>query len=148
VVWALVSRSALWEQLPPTTHDLLCDQPLPYGQFFRWLDRLVLDQGPIERDALLSEMRQPSGDDSSGEPLFSPLADRIQQFHDLPDNQDTAENLIGLIRPLELDALREELNLLLQSGELSETAEARKLELLRQTQAMKLEISQRRPISS
>ena len=148
VVWALVSRSALWEQLPPTTHDLLCDQPLPYGQFFRWLDRLVLDQGPIERDALLSEMRQPSGDDSSGEPLFSSLADRIQQFHDLPDNQDTAENLIGLIRPLELDALREELNLLLQSGELSETAEARKLELLRQTQAMKLEISQRRPISS
>jgi DNA primase len=108
----------------------------------------VLDQGPIERDALLNEMRHPSGGDSSGEPLFTSLADRIQQFHDLPDNQDTAENLIGLIRPLELDALREELNLLLQSGELSETAEARKLELLRQTQAMKLEISQRRPISN
>ena len=143
IVWALVSRSQLWEALPPSTHDLLCDQPPPYAQFFRWLDRQVLDQGPMAREALIEAMGEPV----DGEPLFGALVTRIEQFHDLPDNQDTADNLIGLIRPLELDALREELNLLLQSGELSEVAETRKMELLRLTQALKLEISQRRPIS-
>jgi len=52
-----------------------------------------------------------------------------------------------LIRPLELDSLREELDMLLQAGELSEAAEARKLELVRLTRDLKLEISQQRPIS-
>jgi DNA primase len=84
-----------------------------------------------------------------GEPgHFRPLAQRIAQFLEVPDNKDTVEDLIGLIRPLELIELNEELNLLLQSGEqLSDAAEARKLELFRITRDMKLEISQRRPIS-
>ena len=148
VVWALVSRSALWLEVPPGTQDLLCDQPPPYGMFFRWLDRIVLDQGQVERDELLQLMRSPESGAPDAEAPFAAMAERILQLHDLPDNQDTADNLIGLIRPLELEALREELNLLLQSGELSELAEARKLELLRLTQALKLEISQHRPIST
>jgi DNA primase len=65
----------------------------------------------------------------------------------VPDNKDTVDTLLNLIRPIELVALREELDLLLQSGELSEAAEARKRELFRITKDMKLEISQRRPIS-
>jgi len=57
-------------------------------------------------------------------------------------------SLINLIRPLELVALSEELKMLLQSGEeLSEAAENRKMELIRLTNQMKLEISQHRPIS-
>ena len=62
-------------------------------------------------------------------------------------NQDTVTSLINLIKPLELVALRDELDLLTQSGELSEVAEARKMELVRLTLALKLEISQHRPIS-
>uniref|UniRef100_UPI0027B8B1C2 hypothetical protein n=1 Tax=Aquabacterium sp. TaxID=1872578 RepID=UPI0027B8B1C2 len=71
----------------------------------------------------------------------------IAHFHELPDDQDTVTSLINLIKPLELVALREELDLLTQSGELSEIAESRKMELVRLTLALKLEISQHRPIS-
>ena len=153
IVWALVSHSEFWEQLPGATHDLLCDQPTPYGAFFRWLDRLLIDQGLQPADALLALMRggDPDAppDDSGATPAdLSALAHRVTQFVDVPDNKDTVENLLHLIKPLELVALREELDLLTQSGELSEAAEARKLDLVRQTLAMKLEISQHRPISA
>lgn len=150
IIWVLVSHSEFWEQLPPATHDLLCDQPAPYGEFFRWLDRILLDQGLLDTHALLAMMR---GDaqapehprDEAGH--FRALAQRIAQFVEVPDNKDTVEELMNLIRPIELVALREELDLLTQSGELSEAAEARKMELVRLTLAMKLEISHRRPIS-
>lgn len=153
IVWALVSHSEFWEQLPGATHDLLCDQPAPYGAFFRWLDRLLIDQGLQPADALLTLMRDgedgapATGADTSPSDL-AVLARRVTQFVDVPDNKDTVDNLLNLIKPLELVALREELDLLTQSGELSEAAEARKMELVRRTLAMKLEISQHRPISA
>jgi len=149
IVWVLVSHSEFWEQLPSATHDLLCDQPAPYGEFFRWLDRMLLDQGLLGADELLKQMNSGAEDPThaSDGGHFQPLARRISQFVDVPDNKDTVEELMNLIRPIELVALREELDLLTQSGELSEAAEARKMELVRLTLAMKLEISQRRPIS-
>jgi DNA primase len=149
IVWSLVSHSEFWEQLPSATHDLMCDQPVPYGEFFRWLDRILLDQGLLNSEELLKLMRGDADDpEHPGEPgHFQPLARRIAMFLDVPDNKDTVDDLMTMIRPLELVALREELDLLTQSGELSDVAEARKMELVRQTLAMKLEISQRRPIS-
>jgi DNA primase len=149
IVWCLVSHSEFWEQLPGATHDLLCDQPAPYGEFFRWLDRILLDQGQMTGNALLALMRGESDDPQHpGEQgHFRPLAQRVTQFVDVPDNKDTVEDLVFMIRPLELVALREELDLLLGSGELSEAAQSRRDELFTLTRRMKLEISQRRPIS-
>jgi DNA primase len=152
IVWSLVAHGEFWEQLPGATHDLLCDQPAPYGGFFRWLDRLLIDQGQLSADALMRGMR---GDEDAEAPVaegedasdLRRLAERIARLLDVPDNKDTVENLLSLIKPLELVALREELDLLTQSGELSEAAESRKMELMRLTLAMKLEISQSRPIS-
>ncbi len=151
IAWALVSHSEYWEQLPGATHDLLCDQPAPYGVFFRWLDRLLIDQGLLPADDVLALMRGDATDASSSDDTAADLralAQRVAQFVDVPDNKDTVENLLHLIKPLELQARREELELLTQSGELSEAAEARKIELVRLTLAMKLEISQHRPISA
>lgn len=151
IVWALVSHSEYWEQLPGATHDLLCDQPAPYGAFFRWLDRLLIDQGLLPAEELLKLMRGDTEDPSApGDTAIDlrALAQRVTQFVDVPDNKDTVDNLLHLIRPLELQAVREELELLTQSGELSEAAEARKIELVRLSLAMKLEISQHRPISA
>jgi len=149
IVWALVSHSEYWEQLPSATHDLLCDQAAPYGEFFRWLDSILLDQGLLPPQELLKVMRGEAEDPEHPEEPghFQPLARRIAQFLDVPDNKDTVADLVAMIMPLELVALRDELDLLLQSGELSEAAEARKLDLLRITRDMKLEISRRRPIS-
>jgi len=155
-VWALVANSAAWEQLPSSAHDLLCDQASPYGPFFRWLDRLLIDQGALPGPELLTLMRL---DDTGAPPAeaaasaatsaspLSSLATRIERLHEIKSTGDDVADLIALIRPLELDSLREELDMLLQAGELSEAAEARKLELVRLTRDLKLEISQQRPIS-
>lgn len=151
IVWALVANAGLWEQLPTRTHDLLCEQSTPYGDFFRWLDRLLLDQGLLPAAEVTRLMREGDNDadasQAGAQGPFAALAHRIDRLLDVPDNKDTVENLLNLIKPLELVALRDELELLTQSGELSEAAEARKLELMRLTLAMKLEISQNRPIS-
>ena len=150
IVWALISHSDFWEQLPSATQDLLCDQAAPYGDFFRWLDHTVLNHGSQQREELTRQMTAEPGEaeHQADAPPFKALARRIAHFHELPDDQDTVTSLINLIRPLELVALSEELKMLLQSGEeLSEAAEHRKMELIRLTNQMKLEISQHRPIS-
>jgi DNA primase len=151
IAWVLVSSSAQWEQLPTSAHDILCDQPSPYGPFFRWLDRLLLDQGALPAAELMQGMREadaPPNDTDADRPLAT-LADRITRLHDFGTTvEHSLADLLSLIRPLELEALREELDMLLQAGELSEAAEARKLELVRLTRDLKLEISQQRPISA
>ncbi|MCH8178669.1 MAG: DNA primase [Proteobacteria bacterium] len=141
VVWVLVAHSGAWEHLPASAHDLLCDQAEPYGGFFRWLDRLLLDQGALPAEALFGQMK------TAPDRGLPELAQRIERLHGMEALPDPLADLLKLVRPLELDALREELDLLLQSGELSDAAEARKLELFRLTRDLKLEISQERPIS-
>ncbi|WP_374318666.1 DNA primase [Aquabacterium sp.] len=156
IVWMLTARSELWEQLPSALHDLLCGQSGIHGDFFRWLDRLIHDQGPLAQPELIQAMQEstqphedelpdmPELDDPEG---FAPLLQRVQQFHDVLTGQESVSDLIGLIRPFELQALNDELELLTQSGELSEAAEARKRELIRQSLNLKLEISRMRPVS-
>lgn len=151
IAWVLVCSSGTWEQLPTSAHDILCDQPSPYGPFFRWLDRLVLDQGALAGADLLQGMREADGkaDGAGADSPLSTLAERITRLHDFGSAAEhSLSDLLSLIRPLELEALREELDMLLQAGELSEAAEARKLELVRLTRDLKLEISQQRPISA
>ncbi|RZL11528.1 MAG: DNA primase [Rubrivivax sp.] len=149
--WLLLHRSDLWDHLPADAHELLCDQPLPLGAYFRWLDRLVHDQGPLGPAELLQALRgQPSGGEGDVAPnhdeALATLADRLDKFHTIDTvAAATAEELMVLVRPLQLLALKDELDLLLQSGELSEVAESRKIELIRQTNTLKLEISRARP---
>jgi DNA primase len=152
--WMLLHRSELWEQLPPELCDLLCDQPLPLGAWFRWLDRQIIDEGPQPAADLLARLTdgvRESPDEaelaSVDEPLQK-LAQRLQGFHDMGELPAKASDLVALIRPMQLQVLNDELDLLLQSGELSETAEQRKLELFRLTRELKLEISRSRPISA
>jgi DNA primase len=143
IAWVLVAHAGLWEQLPASAHDILCDQASPYGPFFRWLDRLLADQGPMPAAELLQGLR------AEPDPALVALAERINRLHDFGQGAEhTVADLISLVRPLELDALREELDMLLQAGELSDAAEARKLELVKLTRDLKLEISQQRPISA
>ncbi|RZL01352.1 MAG: DNA primase [Rubrivivax sp.] len=154
IVWLMVARSDFWEQVPATAHDILCEQPAVYGHFFRWLDRLVHDQGALASQELIDRMRHATlGDDDHSssvepDPGFSALAERITNFHDVLTGNESLADLLALIKPLELQALNDELELLTQSGELSEAAEVRKMELIRQSLALKLEISRMRPTSA
>ncbi|MDI1258940.1 DNA primase [Aquabacterium sp.] len=157
IVWLMIARSDFWDQVPASAHDLLCEQPAVYGHFFRWLDRLVHDQGAIGAQELVDRMRHatlgdddsPSQDDSIElDPGFSALAERITNFHDVLTGQESLDELLGQIKHLQLQAMQDELELLTQSGELSDSAEARKIELIRQSLTLKLEISRMRPTSA
>ena len=86
--------------------------------------------------------------DHNEDPGFSALADRITNFLDVATGNESLEDLLALVKPLELQALNDELELLTQSGELSEAAEARKMDLIRQSFVLKLEISKVRPTST
>lgn len=150
--WMLLQRSDLWEQLPPALCDLLCDQPMPLGAYFSWLDRQIIEEGPLQASELLQRLQGGVGDAHGEGPspvdeALQALARRLANFHDITLVQDKVSDLVDLIRPMQLQALNDELDLLLQSGELSEAAERRKLELFKLTRDLKLEISQSRPIS-
>ncbi|CAH0352422.1 DNA primase [Aquabacterium sp. CECT 9606] len=157
IVWLMIARSDFWEQVPASAHDLLCEQPAVYGHFFRWLDRLVHDQGAMSAQELIDRMRHATlGDDDNPDhsdsaepdPGFSALAQRITNFHDVLTGQESLEELLGQIKHLQLQSMQDELELLTQSGELSDSAEARKIELIRQSLTLKLEISRMRPTSA
>src|SRR5690606_21473410 len=146
IVWLLAARSELWEQLPAHCHELLCEQAGVFGDFFRWLDRLLLQEGPLAADALHEQMRQALPEDGQDLP-FTHLLKRIEDFHDVLSGDENLDELLGLVKPLQLQAINDELELLTQSGDLSEAAKARELDLIRQSLALKLELSQKRPIS-
>jgi len=98
---------------------------------------------------LLASMREAEPNAGEESSALATLAERITRLHDFGTGvEHSVSDLVSLIRPLELEAVREELDMLLQAGDLSEAAEARKLELVRPTRDLKLEISQQRPISA
>jgi DNA primase len=146
--WLLLHRSDLWEQLPTEMQQLLCEQNMPLGAFFSWLDRVLMDEGPMSAAALLERL---SADANSTEGLVGDtalisLAQRLGGLHEVTVSEQSAEDIINLVQPLQLRALNDELELLLQSGELSDQAEARKLELITLSTHMKLTISRKRPL--
>lgn len=139
--WLLLHRSDLWEQLPPHVHDLLCEQPMPLGAFFSALDRLIADQGPMQANAIEACLR---GDDpamTSTDPALAPLLTRLQHMHAILSGQEGPQDVLALLRPSRLQALSDELELLLGSGELSAEAEQRKRELIDETRRLKLDIT-------
>jgi DNA primase len=67
-------------------------------------------------------------------------------LHEVTLSEQSADDIITLVQPLQLRALNDELELLLQSGELSEAADARKLELITLCTQLKQTISRKRPL--
>jgi len=146
--WMLLHRSDLWEHLPHDLQQMLCEQPMPLGAFFTWLDRVVMDEGPMSAEGLLERL---SADANSAEGLVGDtaliaLGQRLGTLHEVTLTEQSVDDIVNLVQPLQLRALNDELELLLQSGELSDQAEARKLELIGLSTQLKLAISRKRPL--
>lgn len=109
-VWMLIQRAELWQQLGPEAHDLLTEQASPHGEFFAWLDRLVLEQGSLAAPALLKEM-----DADEVPEVFHALATRVRTFHDVALGDEAHHELGVILDRLRLDLIRSELNLLSES---------------------------------
>jgi DNA primase len=105
--------------MPPASHELLSSQPLPYGPFFGAIERVLHEHGAMAMPALLDEL---AGDAESE--TITPLLSRLRQFHEASDGVP-AEDLAAIVHQLKLRAIADELNWLLESGDLSETESAR-----------------------
>jgi DNA primase len=123
-LWLLLARCELWNQLSPASHDLLADQPAPYGPAFAWLERHLNDRGPESHATLVAEM---AAEDFG--PQGQALVQRLAQLHEPEAEVDLAKDLAIVLDRLQLRALEDEQRLLAESGDLSEAAIARAREL-------------------
>ncbi len=118
--WLLARQSPLWLDLSGDAHELLCTQPTPYGAFFAALDRILNEHGPVAMPALLSDMAS----DAQAEQM-APLLARLGGFHEV-DDDDSASALAAAVHRLRQRAVDDELQWLVESGELSDAATQRR----------------------
>jgi DNA primase len=125
-LWLLVTRIELWNQLEGPAHDLFAEQPAPYGPAFVWLERHLTDHGAEHRATLLEMMRN----EDFG-PHSAALVERVAQLHEPDAESDLLADLRRVLERLRLQMVKDELNMLFESGELSPDASQRARELLR-----------------
>jgi len=129
--WLLAGHGDLWHEMPQASHDLLRSQPAPYGAFFGALERVLHEHGAMSFASLLEQMTA----DVEAE-AYLPMLARLQQFHDASDGVP-ADDLAAVVHQLKLRAVADELNWLLESGELSDTESARFNALIRLREQLK-----------
>ncbi|MGY0195371.1 DNA primase [Leptothrix sp. BB-4] len=133
--WLMVREAQLWLDLPPDEHERLVQQPAPYGEFFAALERLLHDQGVLPMSTLLADLARAEGPEEDSSRTL--LIGRIQAFHEVGDDASAREELAAVLKALHLQAVDEEITLLLESGDLSEAATARRNALMAQRAALK-----------
>ncbi len=139
--WLLARHAAVWLELSGESHEFLIAQPAPYSEFFSALERVLHDQGTITMTALIHEMRQLHGqvDEDAAEQagILGPLLDRLAGFHEVEDDEAPAALVEAVLRRLRQFAVKDELDWLIESGELSEAAVTRRNELFALTAELK-----------
>lgn len=112
--WLLARHTEQWTQLPDATHAMLADQPAPHGPFFGCVERLLHEHGPMTLDALLADL-----DAQAEAEVLAPLLARIRADHAL-DPDPPASDLATVLGQIEFTELSDQLNLLIQSGDMSD----------------------------
>ena len=130
--WLLARHAGLWFALPTTDHELLAGQPAPHGLFFCRLERLLHEHGAVTMDALLGDL---SRDDDA--PALAPLVERIRTLHRFDEEEAPASQLEAIVWRLHQQAVDDELQLLMESGDLSPAATERGRELLARRSELK-----------
>ena len=116
--WLLARHSELWDGLSDAVHSLLAEQPVPHGPFFRAVERLLHEHGPVKLETLLDDLSQaPEAE------LLGPLLVGIRAANAL-DPDPPLSDLGTLIGQIEFTELSDQLKVLIQSGELTETDHA------------------------
>jgi DNA primase len=131
-LWLLVMRCDLWDQMGPSGHDLLADQPSPHGPAFASLERHLHEHGPDQPAALLEMLAQ-----QDLGPQGAALVQRVAGLHEAEPGVDLAAELSLVVDRLQLRALEDECKLLLESGPLSGEDAGRARELLQRCADLK-----------
>lgn len=139
--WLLARHASVWLDLPGESHDFLIAQPAPYGQFFAALERVLHEHGAVTMTALLEALRgdldQAVDDDELDQGKLRELLDRLAGFHEVDDEESPVLLVEAVLRRLHQRAVADELQWLIESGELSETATARRNALFALTAELK-----------
>jgi DNA primase len=132
MLWVLVSRCELWNELGSAVHDLLAEQSAPHGPAFAWLERHLHEHGSENAAALLAAMRE-----QDLGPHGPALVQRIAELHEPAEGVDLSRELSLLLDRQQLQVVEDELQLLFESGALSEDAALRAKDLVRQRADLK-----------
>jgi DNA primase len=95
--WVLAAHSQAWERLSAADHELLCALPGWHGEFFRWLDRHVHEQGFGPWAALQAA----SAGESWNDPVGVLMAGDVEL-------QPTEEELPGIVEQVRVSSTRPE----------------------------------------
>jgi DNA primase len=137
----IVLRHAdLWLDLGDHAHEVLVGQPSPFGEFFAAVDRIIHDQGALPMAAMLHEMgvrnESPGGQphpDAAGAAEAAPaLLRRLLELDDIGDEEQPRAQMDAVLHHLAEQAVDDELQMLAESGELSEAAMTRGRQLVAQ----------------
>jgi DNA primase len=135
-LWLMVSRSEMWHDIDGAAHDLLAEQPAPYGAAFAWLERHLSEHGAETAEALLQQL--PADELGAQGPA---LVRRISLLHENDAAIDLRRELAIVLGRLRLQALDEELKLLYESGDLSDDATERARALSHRRADLKRQLS-------
>jgi len=135
--WLLARHADLWFTLSAADHDLLAGQPAPHGSFFCRLEQQLHEHGSLTPQALLAELAAASPDEPDAAGLAT-LARRIAELHHFDDVDPAQSQLTAALHRLRQQAVDDELQLLMESGELSASAAGRGRELLALRAQLKL----------
>ena len=141
--WLLARHAGAWLELAAESHEFLIAQPAPYGQFFAALERALHDHGAITMPALLEALRRENsealeqGDGDADQNGLRPLLDRMTRFHEVEDDESPVLLVEDVLRRLRQRAVADELQWLIESGELSEAATERRNALIALTAELK-----------
>ncbi|NYG31251.1 DNA primase [Sphaerotilus montanus] len=122
--WLMVQNAQLWLDLPGEVHELLVQQSAPHGGFFAALERLLHDQGVLGAAGILAALDELAQDPA--EAGLGALLERIRRLHELGSDAPLADDLRVVVDRVRLQAVEDEITLLLESGELSEAATQRR----------------------
>jgi len=120
-IWLLLHRCEMWSTLDGESHDLLAGQAAPYDMFFSCIERSIHEHGSLAPAALLDELRLQAGAVAEGGAVIA----RIAEFHASDPNVDFAREMRLVLDGLRLKAVRDELDLLVESGLVSPDAHER-----------------------
>ena len=132
MAWLLARNTGVWLELPGEVHEFLAGQPAPHGTFFNALERTLQDHGAVALPALSAELQA-----SADAETLAPLLQRMAGFHEVDDDEAPEVLVDGVLRRLKQQAVKEELDWLIESGELSDEATARRRELIELTKVLK-----------
>jgi DNA primase len=125
-VWLLLQQSNLWERIGADDHERLASQAAPFGGFFALLDKCLHEHGVLSRSGLLDWLRNAA----AGDAALAGLLDRLAALHDLGDDVDALADLRAVLLKLQLQQVKDELRLLIESGAQSGDALLRRNQLI------------------